>query len=49
MTLFLTLGFPARELFPPLDRHIDVRGLDLEREDGAPLLLTGNECGAPTR
>ena len=46
MTLFLTVGFLAREVFPPLDRHIDVGWVDLDGVDAAPLLLTGNECGA---
>ena len=41
MALPLQSGFPAREVFPPFHRYVDVRGLDLEREDGAPLLLAG--------
>ena len=34
MTLFLTLGFLTREVFPPRDRHVDVAGVDLERRLG---------------
>ena len=45
MTLFLPLGFLAGELFPPLDRHVDVGGLDLEREDAPPLLLASDHRG----
>ena len=46
MTLFLTLGFPAREVFPSLDRHIDVGGLDLDGVDAAPLLLASYDRSA---
>ena len=46
MALFLTLGFLAREVFPPGHRHIDVRGLDLDGVDDPPLLLAGDDRGA---
>ena len=36
MTLFLPLGFLTREVFPPLDRHVDVGGLDLDGVDAPP-------------
>ena len=39
MALFLTLGFLTREVFPPLDRHVDVSGVDLDGVDDPPLLL----------
>ena len=37
------LGFPARKVFPPCHRHVDVSGVDLERVDAAPLLLSSND------
>ena len=40
------LGFLASEVFPPLDRHIDVGGVDLDGIDAPSLLLAGNDCGA---
>ena len=46
MTLFLTLGFLPRELFPPLYRHVDVAGVDLDPVDPAPLLLARYDSGA---
>ena len=39
MALLLPLGFLARERLPPLDRHVDVGGLDLDGVDDPPLLL----------
>ena len=34
------------ELFPPLDRHVDVSGLDLDGVDAAPLLLASYDRSA---
>ena len=41
------LGFLAREVFPPLDRHIHVGGLDLQSVAAA-LLLLGGDNGRAT-
>ena len=46
MALPLPCGFPAGEVFPPLDRHIDVGGVDLDGVDDPPLLLASNDRGA---
>ena len=45
-SFFLADGFLPGEVFPPLDRHIDVGWVDLDGVDAAPLLLASNECGA---
>ena len=41
-----TLGFPAGEVFPPRDRHVDVGGVDLDPVDPAPLLFSCYDRGA---
>ena len=45
MALLLPLGFLARERLPPLDRHVDVGGLDLDGVDDPPLLLASDHRG----
>ena len=42
----LASGFLASEVFPPLDRHVDVGGVDLDGVDPAPLPLAGNDCSS---
>ena len=46
MALFQTLGFPAGEILPPLDRHVDISGVDLDGIDAPSVLLAGNDRGA---
>ena len=45
MAFSLPCCFLTREVFPPLDRHIDVSGVDLDGVDAPPLLLAGNDRG----
>ena len=46
MAFSLPCCFLTREILPPLDRYVDVGGLDLDGVDDPPLLLASNDRGA---